>query len=130
MPGTVLVVDDSPHIGTMFRDVLELEGYRSYYASSGAEALALLATMPRPELILVDCDMPGMSGEALIRAIRRDFPDLADKTFILGFSSHSMDSDVARRFEEVADGYSEKPWDIDSFLKLVQGISPRLAPRA
>lgn len=68
----ILVIDDDVHIGNMLQEVLESEGYRVSRAYSGTEALlALNAT--RPDLILLDLMLPGLSGEKLLPKIK-DIP--------------------------------------------------------
>jgi putative two-component system response regulator len=65
--GVVLVVDDDPDILEITREILiEEVGCQVYTAANGYEALAQLARMPRPALILLDLMMPGMSGEELL----------------------------------------------------------------
>jgi CheY-like chemotaxis protein len=66
----VLVVEDEPDIRDTLRDILEMEGYRVRCASNGREALAALAEMPRPELILLDLMMPVMSGYEFLKELR------------------------------------------------------------
>jgi DNA-binding NarL/FixJ family response regulator len=78
MPGrdTILVVDDSPDSLRFLVDTLEAEGMRVLIATSGAATLDLLAEA-RPDLILMDAVMPGMSGIEATEAIKRD-PATAD----------------------------------------------------
>lgn len=73
---TILVVDDSPESLRFLVDTLEAEGMRVLIATSGAATLELLAAA-RPDLILMDAVMPGMSGIEATEAIKRD-PTTAD----------------------------------------------------
>lgn len=66
---TILVIDDDVSIGNMVEEVLTREGYAVLRAYSGTEALLLLERR-RPDLILLDLMLPGLSGEALLPAIR------------------------------------------------------------
>jgi signal transduction histidine kinase/CheY-like chemotaxis protein len=68
----VLVVDDRAGALLAARAVLEYAGYSVVAASSGADALALLRSDPSIALVLTDNMMPGMSGAALIRAVRSE----------------------------------------------------------
>ena len=61
---TIAVVDDDIDIGNMLQELLEKEGYRVLRAYSGTEALLVLKTM-RPDLILLDLMLPGLSGEEI-----------------------------------------------------------------
>lgn len=64
----ILIIDDDIHIGNMLGEVLENEGYRVSRAYSGTEALLVLNTH-RPDLILLDLMLPGLSGEELLPKI-------------------------------------------------------------
>jgi class 3 adenylate cyclase/CheY-like chemotaxis protein len=70
-PAKVLVVDDTPHNVKLLADLLTVKGYRVVTASSGGEALARVA-VERPDLVLLDVVMPGMSGYEVCRKIRED----------------------------------------------------------
>ena len=60
-PATLLIVDDEPNVLKLLETLLQHEGYQTLTASSGEEALALVARQP-PDLILLDIMMPGMDG--------------------------------------------------------------------
>jgi adenylate cyclase len=68
-PSKVLVVDDTPQNVKLLADLLGVKGYAVVTASSGAEALALVEA-ERPDLVLLDVVMPGMSGYEVCRKIR------------------------------------------------------------
>ena len=65
---TIAVIDDDIHIGNMLEEVLEREGYAVLRAYSGTEA-TLLLKQQRPDLVLLDLMMPGLSGEAVLEQI-------------------------------------------------------------
>ena len=69
---TILIVDDDVCIGDMLQEVLAKEGYRTARAYSGTEALLYLSRS-RPDLILLDLMLPGLSGEELLPLIE-DIP--------------------------------------------------------
>lgn len=62
---TIFVIDDDEHIGNMLEEVLKREGYSVLRAYSGTEAL-LLFNMRRPDLVLLDLMLPGLSGEEVL----------------------------------------------------------------
>jgi len=66
---TVLVVEDSSDLRSLFARVLQRKGFRVYQASNGREALACL-TECQPDVILTDVMMPDMDGIELIRHLR------------------------------------------------------------
>ena len=61
----ILIVDDDVHIGDMLAEVLGREGYRVSRAYSGTEAVLVLAA-DKPDLVLLDLMLPGMSGEEVL----------------------------------------------------------------
>ena len=66
---TIMVIDDDESIGNMEQELLEREGYQVQRAFSGTEALLLLK-QKRPNLILLDLMLPGMSGEKVLSQIQ------------------------------------------------------------
>jgi signal transduction histidine kinase len=75
-PITILLVDDDPLIAASTAALLEDLGHHVVEAGSGARALALLETGPRPDLMITDYAMPGMTGLELGRQVRRKHPGL------------------------------------------------------
>ena len=61
----ILIIDDDVHIGDMLREVLVQEGYSVLRAYSGTEALYLLS-QNKPDLVLLDLMLPGLSGEEVL----------------------------------------------------------------
>jgi adenylate cyclase len=70
-PARILVVDDTPANVKLLADLLTVKGYAVTTAASGAEALSRVAA-DRPDLVLLDVVMPGMSGYEVCRALRAD----------------------------------------------------------
>lgn len=66
---TILIVNDDVYIGDMLEEILAKEGYRTARAFSGTEALMFLSSA-RPDLILLDMMLPGLSGEELLPLIK------------------------------------------------------------
>ena len=66
-PAKILVVDDTPQNVKLLADLLTVKGYEVVTAASGAEALARIAA-ERPDLVLLDVVMPGMSGYEVVPA--------------------------------------------------------------
>ena len=73
---TILIIDDDIAIGNMEQEVLERAGYATRRAYSGTEALLVLKTM-RPDLILLDLMLPGLSGEEISSHILDELSRLA-----------------------------------------------------
>ena len=68
---TVLVVDDHVQVNTSISRVIRAEGYATLSVFSGADALALLSATP-PDLVILDVNLPDMSGISVLKAIRAD----------------------------------------------------------
>src|SRR5512136_2895090 len=68
---SVLVIDDQPFFTNMLRSVLEQQGFRVLAANSGQDGLAL-AKQHKPDVILLDIEMPVMDGFAVCEQLRKD----------------------------------------------------------
>jgi DNA-binding response OmpR family regulator len=104
---TILIVDDDVCIGDMLQEVLVKEGYRTARAYSGTEALLYLSGS-RPDLILLDLMLPGLSGEELLPLIE-DIP-------VIVVSAKSETADKVNLLLGGADDYIAKPFDTDELL--------------
>lgn len=104
---TIAVVDDDVYIGDMLERMLKKEGYEVLRAYSGTEALLLLSGR-RPDLILLDLMLPGLSGEEVLSKIR-DIP------VIVVSAKADVDNKVDVLLGGAAD-YVTKPFDIRELL--------------
>lgn len=104
---TILIVDDDVCIGDMLQEVLVKEGYRAARAYSGTEALLYLSGN-RPDLILLDLMLPGLSGEELL--------PLIDGIPVIVVSARSETADKVDLLLSGADDYITKPFDTDELL--------------
>lgn len=68
---TVLIIDDQPFFVTMQQNLLKTQGYRVLAAGNGADGLAR-AKQYKPDLILLDIEMPGMDGFAVCEKLKQD----------------------------------------------------------
>ncbi|MBI4877126.1 MAG: response regulator [Acidobacteria bacterium] len=112
MTPTILVVEDNEQNLYLTTFLLESRGYRVVPARSGAEGLDL-ATRIRPELIVLDIQLPGMDGYAVARELRQN-PDL-NETPIVAVTSYAMAGDRERVLAAGCSGYIEKPIDPGTF---------------
>ena len=117
---TILIVDDDPYISTMLSDRLEQEGYRTCRAFSGTEALLFLASC-RPDLILLDLMLPGLSGEEVLPQIR-DIPTIV-------ISAKAEVSGKVKLLLEGAADYLTKPFEMEELLARI-AVQLRSAARA
>src|SRR5215472_16843619 len=79
----VLVVDDDRDIRETLRFVLEDAGYTVYEASDGRPALERLCTHPRGMVVILDWNMPGMDGQALLQAVTAELPLATRNAYIM-----------------------------------------------
>ena len=107
MNRTIAVIDDDVYIGDMIERVLKKEGYLVLRAYSGTEALLLL-DQKRPDLILLDLMLPGLSGEAIL-------PKISDIPVIV-ISAKVGVQDKVKLLLNGASDYLTKPFEIQELL--------------
>lgn len=113
----VLVVEDTADLRGLLEVRLRKEGHRVLSASSGEEALTLLASRKAPDVIVLDVVMPGMSGLELHAALRRD-PALAQVPVIF-LSSRIQPADITAG-RELGATYLTKPVVISALFGAIQ----------
>jgi two-component system, cell cycle response regulator len=101
---TILVIDDSPEVIDSTRQLLETEGHRVLTASGGKEGLAI-AAKEHPHLILVDYFMPEMTGEDVVREIRRT-DKIVQIILVTGYAGEKPARLMMRQLE--IQGYHDK----------------------
>jgi two-component system KDP operon response regulator KdpE len=111
---TILVVDDEPQIRRVLRTTLSFRGYVISEAATGEEALEQARKL-KPNLILLDVNLPGMSGIETCREIRRwsDAP-------IIMLTVRSAERDKVVALDAGADDYVTKPFGIEELLARVR----------
>jgi two-component system, cell cycle response regulator DivK len=107
----ILVVEDSPDNMKLFRTVLTLKGFE-VTGLPGGEGLLETIERTTPELVLMDIQLPGQDGFALLRQIRQS-PFSALR--VVALTAHAMTGDRERALEAGFDGYITKPIDIRNF---------------
>lgn len=118
---TVLIVDDEPNIVHLVRITLEDSRVRIFEASDGATAVHQ-AIEVRPDLILLDVDLPDVSGLDVCRRLKTQ-ERLAD-TKIVMLTAAAQKDDVARGLAAGADEYLTKPFSPVRLLALVEHLIP------
>jgi PAS domain S-box-containing protein len=118
LPVRILMVDDDPDILAGTARLLEKAGYTVDRAASGEEAL-LAARNHRPDLWLLDHDLPGINGTEVCRQIKRD-PALADSLVVIVSALHAESDQQAEGLELGADGYIGRPIGNRELLARVQ----------
>ena len=108
----VLVVEDNPTNMMLTRAVLRRAGYQTAEATSADEALERLRTV-RPEIILMDVQLPGQDGLSLTRQLKAN-PATANIR-IIALTAHAMKEDRTRIIGAGCDGYIPKPINTRTF---------------
>ena len=118
----ILVVDDEPQIRRVLRSTLTTRGYVITEAKTGEEALESLRK-ERPDLVLLDMNMPGMGGVETCREIRRalDAP-------IIMLTVRNAERDKVAALDAGADDYVVKPFGIEELLARIRAALRRYAP--
>ncbi len=120
MHNNILIVEDDMAIREMMAFSLRREGFDTYKAASGHEALEQLNQV-HPDLIVIDWGLPDMSGIDLIDMIRRD--DVIKEVPIIMLTARAEEADKVKGLERGADDYLTKP---ASMLELMARIRAHL----
>ena len=116
-PKTVLVVEDNELNMKLFNDLLETQGYRVLQIDNGAEAVAMVREH-RPDLILMDIQLPGQSGLEVTKELKAD-PDLAPIP-VIAVTAFAMRTDEERIRAGGCEDYLAKPLSVPVFLEKVK----------
>lgn len=126
MRAKILLVEDNEQNRYLATFLLEQRGHIVIAATSGAAALELVAQV-RPDLILLDIQLPGMDGHDVARALKSD-PRFR-RIPIVAVTSYAMVGDRERAFATGAEGYMEKPInpatfvdEVEEYLKACEGV--------
>ena len=112
----ILIVEDEPKNLTLLRDLLQVSGYSTIEATDGEKGVEL-AKASKPDLILMDIQMPKMDGLEATRILKAD--TTTGNIPILALTSYAMKGDEERILQAGCDGYLAKPFDIQELLKTV-----------
>jgi CheY-like chemotaxis protein len=124
----VLLVDDDPGDTLMIREAFEHNKVRNALAavSDGVQAMQYLrregeyADAPRPDLILLDLNLPRKDGRQVLAEIKGD-PELSTIPVVVLTTSHA-EEDVLRSYQLHANAYVTKPVDFERFIEVVRQI--------
>jgi two-component system, cell cycle response regulator DivK len=117
----ILVVEDQEDNRTILRDLLSMAGYELIEAVDGAEGVKL-AQQERPDLILMDIQLPILDGYEATRRIKAD-ADLK-ATPIIAVTSYALSGDEAKARAAGCDGYVTKPFSPRELLATVRQYLP------
>jgi CheY-like chemotaxis protein len=138
---SVLLVEDDPGDVVLTREAFEDNKVHNalHVVSDGVEAMAFLrnegehAAAPRPDLVLLDLNLPRMDGREVLAAVKAD-PGLRTIPIVV-LTTSQAEEDVLRSYELHANAYVTKPVDFERFIEVVRQIDDffvsvvRLPPR-
>ena len=119
---SVLVVDDERKIRDVVARYLEAEGFSILVADSGQKALEVVARA-RPDLVVLDLMLPGLSGEEVLRSLRA----LAEVPIIV-LTAKSSEEDRVANLRQGADDYLVKPFSPRELVARVEAVLRRSGP--
>ncbi len=117
----VLLIDDNQDIRDLMRMMLEREGIFVYEGEDGASGLAK-AREVKPDLILLDVMMPGLSGFQVLEQLRNEKDNHLREVPILMITAKSQSEDVDRALSLGATGYIVKPFRQAKFIEKVNSL--------
>ena len=117
MSARILLIEDNLHNRYLAKFLLEQRGHEVFEAVTGPAGLALAREI-RPDLILLDIQLPGMDGHAVARSLKSS-PELASIP-IIAVTSYAMAGDREKCLAAGAEGYIEKPIDPESFAAEIE----------
>ncbi len=123
MAKTILVVEDSPDISRLLEHILRQEGYQTVVVDDGPAGWEAFQNL-RPDLVLLDVNLPGLSGLELCQQIKR-----VSETPVVMLTVQAETEAVRRGLRAGADAYLAKPFEIDQLLAVVEhALRPRIRP--
>lgn len=117
-PGDVRLTKEALHAGKVYSNL--------HWARDGADALEFLrrqgkhASAPRPDIILLDLNLPKKDGREVLSTIKSD--DAFKLIPVVILTTSSAEEDVLRSYELHANCYVTKPVDLDKFLQVIKSI--------
>jgi len=118
MTARILVVEDNALNLKLVRDVLQVAGYEVVEARSGEEGLSV-AQQTRPDLVLMDLQLPGIDGTETMRKLRQG--PLGTDVPVVAVTAFAMAADRERVALAGFDGHIEKPISVRALPGLVEG---------
>ncbi len=122
MPKRILIAEDDEPNRRLIKDVLMYHGYEVIEAVNGDEAVKM-ATGHKPDLVLMDLQMPVMNGVEAIRQLKNS-PETKDIK-IIAVTGLAMESDRENTMKIGADGYMAKPIDIRQLPEAIERLFER-----
>ncbi len=113
---TILIVEDNELNMQLFNDVLEVKGYQTLQSRDGYDALKIVQESP-PDLILMDIQLPGMSGLEVTKLIKED--ENLKTIPIIALTAFAMKGDEEKIRQGGCDDYHAKPISTSELLEII-----------
>ena len=117
----VLIVEDNDLNMKLFNDLLEAHGYTTFQTKDGREALSIARTH-RPDLILMDIQLPEVSGLEITKRLKAD--EELRSIPVVAVTAFAMKGDEEKIRQGGCEGYIAKPISIAGFIKVVERHLP------
>jgi two-component system cell cycle response regulator DivK len=121
-PKRILIVEDNTIDARLLKDILEASGYETLQTGDGLEAISLASAYP-PDLILMDLQLPEISGLEVTRRLKDD--DRSRHIPIVAVTAFAMGWHEREALDSGCDAYIAKPISILGFLSTVESFLPR-----
>jgi two-component system cell cycle response regulator DivK len=119
MAKSVLIVEDNELNMKLFNDLLEAHGYRTLRTANGVEAIAI-AEKEKPDLIIMDIQLPEVSGIEVIRWLKAR--DELKAIPVIAITAFAMKGDEERIRAEGCEAYLSKPISVSKFFETVRNF--------
>jgi two-component system cell cycle response regulator DivK len=113
----ILIVEDNEKNRKLARDVLQFHGYQTVEAETAEDGLRLAFEAP-PDLVLMDIQLPGMSGIEALAALRAD--PRTRRIRVIAVTASAMTQDRQKIMAAGFDGYQSKPINLKAFTEAVR----------
>ncbi len=117
MKQNILIIEDNEQNLYLLRFILEKKGFQVFAAKEGQRGVELAASL-KPDLILLDIQLPVMDGYTVARLLRGNAE--LDEVPIIAVTSYAMAGDREKALEAGCTGYIEKPINPDTFVQQVE----------
>jgi CheY-like chemotaxis protein len=120
MSYTILYIEDNPNHARLVRKILGSRGYKVLVSHDGLQGVAM-AAREQPDLIMVDMNLPDMTGEALVSRLRGDRSSVSSIP-IVAVTASTDENLRSRVFGAGCDGYVQKPYTTTELLEAVKAF--------
>ena len=118
----ILIIEDDPNSRKLVRDVLQVKGYQTIESETAEEGIRL-AKEKHPALILMDIQLPGISGIEALKILRTDLK--TQSIPVIAVTASVMNQQQSLITDAGFDGFEGKPVSIAALLKKVRGLLDR-----